>query len=98
MNEVGTNLDVASGTAVNAVLKRRQEQLRASVQEMVGQTFFGQMLKAARNSPLKSELFHGGRGEEIFGTQLDAEFARRAGMGTKSSLTDAIYNRLAKAL
>jgi hypothetical protein len=98
MSGVGTNLDVTSGNTAAASLPRRQQMLRASVQEMVGQTFFGQMLKIARNSPLNNKMFHGGRGEQVFGAQLDAEFAKQVGTGTKNSLADAIYDRLAKGL
>src|SRR5690606_32188403 len=47
-----------------ASTERRQAMLRQAVDEMVGVTFFGQMLKMARNSPLKGEIGHGGRGEE----------------------------------
>ncbi len=74
----------------------RRAMLRQAVDEMVGVTFLGEMLKIARNSALKGELGHGGRGEEIFAGQLDLELARRAGQGTRNSLSEAIYNRLIK--
>lgn len=96
MNTIGaaptnpTTADLAEASRV-----KRQQVLRRTVQEMVGTTFYGEMLKIARNSPLKSERFHGGRGEEVFGSQLDAEFARQAGMATRGGLVDAIYDRLA---
>ncbi len=77
-----------------ATPERRQAVLRQAVGEMVGETFFGQMLKIARNSPLKSELGHGGRGEDIFAAQLDQELARRAGQGAQNGLAEAIYRRL----
>ncbi len=79
-----------------ASVQQRKAMLRQAAEEMVGVTFFGQMLKMARNSRLKGELGHGGRGEEIFGAQLDQELARRAGSGLRNSLSEAIYNRLVK--
>src|SRR5688572_27890828 len=97
MNTVGaapTTLDTAA--LANASQAKRKAVLKETVQEMVGVTFFGQMLKMARNSPLKGEFGHGGRGEEIFGNQLDAEFARRAGREMKNGLSDSIYKRLVK--
>ncbi len=73
---------------------KRKAMLRQVVDEMVGVTFFGQVLKMARNSKLKGTIGHGGRGEDIFGGQLDQELARRAGCGMKNSLSETIYNRL----
>src|SRR5690606_19764029 len=78
--------------------ERRQAMLRQAVDEMVGVTFFAPMLKMARDSKLKGTIGHGGRGEEMFGAQLDQELARRAGAGMKNSLSEALYNRLAKNL
>lgn len=73
--------------------ERRKAALRQMSEEMVGATFFGQMLKSSRNSPLKGTFGHGGRGEDVFGAQLDLELARRAGRGMKNSLSEAIYRR-----
>lgn len=80
--------------AAAASPERRKAMLRQAVDEMVGVTFFGQMLKMARNTCLKGEIGHGGRGEDIFGAQLDQELARRAGAGMKDSLSETIYDRL----
>ena len=88
------NLDPTRVTSASP--ERRRAVLRQAVDEMVGVTFFGEMLKLARNSAIKGEFGHGGRGEEIFGAQLDLEFARRAGRGMRNSLSNAIYNRLVK--
>lgn len=86
------NLDPTTVSA--ATPERRRAVLRQAVGEMVGQTFFGQMLSIARNSPLKSELGHGGRGEDVFAAQLDQELARRVGQGAQNGLAEAIYRRL----
>jgi hypothetical protein len=88
------NLNPAGITAAST--ERRKAMLRQAVDEMVGVTFFGEMLKIARSSKLKGTIGHGGRGEDIFGGQLDQELARRAGCGLKNSLSEAIYNRLVK--
>jgi hypothetical protein len=37
---------------------------------------------------------HGGRGEDIFGAQLDMELARRASHRVQGGLTDALMKRL----
>ncbi len=46
-------------------------ELRQVFDAFVGETFFGQMLKAMRKTVGKSAYFHGGRAEEIFQQQLD---------------------------
>jgi hypothetical protein len=46
-------------------------ELRKKFDQFVGQTFFGQMLSAMRQTVGKPAYLHGGRGEEIFRGQLD---------------------------
>lgn len=91
-----TSLNLDPSNVAGASREQRRAMLRRASEEMVGVTFFGEMLKLARNSKLKGELGHGGRGEEVFGGQLDQELARRVGAGMKNSLSEAIYNRLVK--
>jgi len=73
----------------------RQAALRQIVQEVVGTTFFGEMLKIARSTAGKSKFGRGGRGEQVFGAQLDQELARCAGQGLRNGLSEAMYNRFA---
>ena len=94
----GTALNFTSSGELPKAAQQRKAALRTAVQEVVGTTFLGEMLKIARSSPLRTELFHGGRGEEIFRAQLDGELARRAGGAMQSGLSDAIYRRLSKGL
>lgn len=75
--------------------QRKLNELRGMVDEAVGVTFFGEMLKIARNNPYKAEFAHGGRGEEIFRGQLDMELARRVGQATQTGISEAIYRDLA---
>lgn len=91
------SIDATTATPAAAdPLEQRKALLRQATQEMVGTTFFSQMLKIARDSKFKGTIGHGGRGEDIFGGQLDQELARRAGGGMKNSLSEAIYDRLVK--
>ncbi len=46
-------------------------ELRKVFDAFVGETFYGQMLKAMRKTLGKPAYFHGGRAEEIFQQQLD---------------------------
>jgi len=70
--------------------------LRQRVDELVGQTFFGTLLRTMRSSCLKGPYGHGGRGEEVFGSQLDMLLAEQVGRSARSSLNEAIYRRLVK--
>lgn len=99
MSDIGLNpVDLDTPSIASASREQRLAMLRQTVGEMVGVTFFGKMLEVARNSVLKSDLGHGGRGEEVFRAQFDLELARRAGQGMSGGLTETIYNRLAKGV
>ncbi|HIQ19844.1 MAG TPA: hypothetical protein EYH34_01215 [Planctomycetes bacterium] len=51
--------------------------LRDAFRSFVGQTLFGQLLRAMRETVGKPAYFHGGRAEEIFQGQLDQVLAER---------------------
>lgn len=73
---------------------QRETALRQKVDEFVGLTFYGTLMKMTRNSALKGPYGHGGRGEEVFRAQLDQELAKRAGRASSSSLNEAVYRSL----
>jgi hypothetical protein len=73
----------------------QQAALRKQVDEFVGITFYGTMMKAMRNSTIKGKYGHGGRGEEVFQSQLDFELASRMGRSQHNSLNEAVYRRFA---
>ncbi len=75
----------------------KAEQLRPVVRQWVGQSFFGPMLKEARNTSLASEdsPFSGGRGGNAFGSLMDGHLSEAAGRGTGGQLADAIVRQLA---
>jgi Rod binding domain-containing protein len=54
-----------------------EKQLREAFDNFVGETFFGQMLKAMRKTQGKPAYFHGGRTEEVFTAQLDQVLAEK---------------------
>ena len=49
-----------------------------------------------RSDPFKSDLFHGGMAEDMFGSQLDARLAHRITATGNFSVTEAIYRQLMK--
>lgn len=72
--------------------------VREKVGELVGMTFFGKMLEMEQDSPLKSDIMHGGRGEEIFRAQLNQELSREAGRSGRLGIGQAIAERLVSGL
>lgn len=92
-------MDAISATTPTPTIAERsqqREQLRQIVNEVVGVTFFAPMLKTAHNSVLKGKYGHGGRGEEVFQSQLDMEFARSVGRGVKTDLAESLYRKLTR--
>ena len=90
------NVDVTIASKAATDPAQRNKLMRQMVNEVVGSTFFEPMLKAAHNSAIKGKYGHGGRGEEIFQGQLDAQLARSMGRGIKTGLADALYRKVTR--
>jgi Rod binding domain-containing protein len=73
---------------------RPQDKLTKQVQQWVGTTFFGTLLKQMRESPFRSEMFDGGRGGQAFGAMFDQQLATHMTRGAGSKLTNAIVRKL----
>jgi len=74
----------------------RQESLRKSSQQLVATTFVMPMLAQMREDPFKSDLFHGGQTEDIFGQQIDTILAERIVAKADFSIVDAVYRTIAE--
>jgi Rod binding domain-containing protein len=70
--------------------------LRDAADQVVGSVFYGTLLRTMRSSQLKGPYGHGGRGEEIFGAQLDQVLAERSGRARGYGLTEAVVRQLAE--
>ena len=55
------------------------------------------LLEQVRNDPFKSDLFHGGKGEEVFGQQLDVIFAENITSSANFGLSQALVERFRQA-
>jgi Rod binding domain-containing protein len=86
----------ASQSAIDGVDADREKDLRKAAEQLVATTFIQPMLAKMREDPFKSDLFHGGRTEEIFGEQLDTILSERIVSRADFSIVDAVYNRIAK--
>jgi Rod binding domain-containing protein len=101
MTGIGNHFDAAmahvpvqSSTAVggDAIGKKPSpEDVREAFTQFVGQTFFGQMMKAMRSTVGKPAYFHGGRGEEVFQSQLDQTLAEHMTDASAEQFADPMF-------
>lgn len=96
----GVSLAGRGGTATpfasmldDAKAKQQPDRTREAAQELVSIALLLPLLKQARQDPFRSELFHGGQGEETFGAQLDEQLADRMSRSMSLPLTDAVYRQ-----
>ena len=75
----------------------RHQQLRQACEELVGMALFGQILREARQSCLRSELLQSHAGD-VFGQQLDDVLVQRMSGRSDNGLGEAMYRRLAAVL
>jgi Rod binding domain-containing protein len=71
--------------------KAKDQKLRATFEDFVGQTLFGEMLKSMRRSQHKPAYFHGGRGEEIFQQQLDQVLTEKLSHASADKIAGPMY-------
>jgi len=85
-----------AATVTNARVDAQLEKLRTTAGQVVGSVFYGTLLKELRQSSLKGDLGHGGRGEEVFQAQLDQIYAEQVGKSSRFDLVDSIYKSFEK--
>jgi hypothetical protein len=69
-----------------------QAELRQAFDSFVGETFFGQMIKAMRKSVGKPAYFHGGRAEEVFQAELDQTLAKDMARTSADQFTGPMFD------
>lgn len=74
----------------------KNDELRDAADQLVATAFILPMLEQARNDPFKSDMFHGGKGEEVFGQQLDVIFADNITKSANFGISDALVQRFQK--
>ncbi|MEM7625094.1 MAG: rod-binding protein [Planctomycetota bacterium] len=72
---------------------RKQKQARESAEQLIASAFILPVLEEVRNSPFKTEMFSGGRAEEVFGQQLDVIFAERITQSAGFGLSEALIRQ-----
>jgi len=72
---------------------RDKSEARESAEQLIGMALFMPLLKQIQDSPLRNELMHGGRGEEVFAERLNQTLADRLGQRMGGGLVDAVVER-----
>ncbi|MFQ5502219.1 MAG: hypothetical protein ACE5EQ_07940 [Phycisphaerae bacterium] len=75
-----------------------ESELRRNVGEFVGNAFYGTLLREMQDSKIKGKYFHGGRGEEIFQSQLNMEMSKRMGQASNDPIANKMYDAFARRL
>jgi hypothetical protein len=74
------------------------KKVRETFDTFVGETFYGQMLKALRSTVDKPAYFHGGRAEEIFQAQFDQVVAQNLAKANAGSFTGPMFDQFVRQL
>lgn len=69
------------------------KEVRDAFRDFVGESFFGQMLKAMRSTVGKPAYFHGGRAEEVFRGQLDQTMAEQLTKVSADQIADPMFRQ-----
>ncbi|MEX2185514.1 MAG: rod-binding protein [Pirellulales bacterium] len=85
-------------SAGNSAQQAKQSKTREAFDSFVGETFYGQMLKALRSTVDKPAYFHGGRAEEVFQTQLDQMLSENMSKANAHSFTGPMFEQFQSGL
>ena len=71
-----------------------ESKLTRQAEKLVGQTFYGTLLKQMHDSPFKSKMFSGGRGGEAFQTMMDQRLVDRMSRSAGKKLVRSVVKRI----
>ncbi|EAQ82413.1 rod-binding protein [Blastopirellula marina] len=83
----------APANLTSAAPAAQQSELREKFDQFVGESLFGQMLKSMRKSVGKPAYFHGGRGEEVFQSQLDQLLVEKLSEASAQELSGPMFEQ-----
>lgn len=83
-------------TATDRRTATREQEAHLVAEQLVASTLVLPILSQARNDPFKSDMFHGGKGEEMFGSQLDTILAERITSSSRMPIVDAVYRSITR--
>jgi Rod binding domain-containing protein len=80
--------------AVGGAKSTEHDRVVKQAQKWVAQSFYGTLMKQARQSPFHSEKFEGGRGGEAFGSLFDQHLADHMARGPGKKLAESIARKI----
>ncbi|NOZ38717.1 MAG: hypothetical protein GXP24_00645 [Planctomycetes bacterium] len=69
------------------------KEVQETFRTFVGESFFGQMMKAMRSTQDKPAYFHGGHAEEVFRGQLDQTLAQKMTVASADQIADPMFRQ-----
>jgi len=69
------------------------KEVQDTFRTFVGESFFGQMMKAMRTTQDKPAYFHGGHAEEVFQGQLDQALAQSMTTSSADTIADPMFRQ-----
>ncbi len=69
------------------------KEVKETFRTFVGESFFGQMMKAMRATQDKPAYFHGGHAEEVFRGQLDQTLAQKMTVASADQIADPMFRQ-----
>lgn len=94
LNAVGSTPAATTGIVPRPDIKKARE----AFDTFVGETFYGQMLKAMRQTVDKPAYCHGGRAEEVFQGQFDQVIAQKLAKADARSFTGPMFDQYLRQL
>jgi peptidoglycan hydrolase FlgJ len=91
MNTAFPSAPLAASASKPELNGKDQAELRQAFDTFVGETFFGQMIKAMRKSVGKPAYVYGGRAEEIFQAELDQTLAKDMARSSADQFTGPMF-------
>ena len=92
---INTTAEVSTSAITAAQSKAAR---RKAFGEVVGNIFYGTLMKQMNASKIKGDYFHGGRGEEAFRGQLSMELAKRMGQSPSDPVVNQMFEAVEKRL
>ncbi len=89
----GASLRATEKASPEAGAVAKAGEIREAFTAFIGETFYGQMMKAMRSTVEKPAYFHGGQGEEIFSSQLDQQLAQEWAATSGDRFADPMFEQ-----
>ena len=93
---VAADFSPRGDSRASGVPKQTDQRTRDAAASLVSQMFFVPILQQMREMPFGKEFGHGGRGEEVFGEQLDQQLADLMARGDRSGLVDQVARQISR--